>query len=233
MAESAETLEHHRHAVEMEREGLFVRIGPRRLRLDYLLLAALGIFAVTVAALYFALDLGTDDVERWGYAGLFGIVLLRAASVVMPMPGGGIVFASGGLLNPLWGIPAPMAVGVIAGFAESLGEFTGYFAGLGGSSMLRERRIYKRIKGWVKHRPFLTMFLMSFTPPWLFDIAGLAAGAIRVPIRVFYPAVLSGKVIRDILVATAGYYSIGIVESWSSDVFDGVKSVIDAVAGIF
>src|SRR2546422_1488707 len=182
MAESAETvLEHRHHAVEIERQGLFVHIGVWRVRLDYLLLAVLGVFAVSLAALFLALDLGTDDVQRWGYAGLFGIVLLRAASVVMPMPGGGIVFASGGLLNPLWGIPAPIAVGGIAGFAESIGEFTGYFAGLGGSTMLKDRRIYKRVKGWVEHRPFLTMFLMSFTPPWLFDIAGLAAGAIRVP----------------------------------------------------
>ena len=54
------------------------------------------------------LDLGQDDIQRWGYAGLFGIVLLRSASVVLPMPGGGLIFAAGGLLDPVWGIPAPI-----------------------------------------------------------------------------------------------------------------------------
>jgi len=92
--------------------------------LEYLLLGAMALLAVTLAALFFALDLGTDDVERWGYAGLFGITVLRSASVVLPMPGGGIIFASGGLLDGAWGIPGPVLVGLVAGFAESIGEFT-------------------------------------------------------------------------------------------------------------
>lgn len=233
MAESAETLEHQHHPVEIERQGLFVHFGARRVRLDYLLLGVLILFAVTLAIVSFALGLGKDDVERWGYAGLFGIVLLRAASVVMPMPGGGVVFASGALLNPVWGVPAPILVGLVAGFAESLGEFTGYVAGLGGSGMLKDRKVYQRIKGWIERRSFLTIFLMCFAPSPLFDVAGLAAGATRVPVRIFYPAVLAGKVLRDTLVATAGFYSIGVVEDWSSEIFDGVKSVLDPVLGVF
>ncbi|MGH2405248.1 MAG: hypothetical protein ACRDGN_12425, partial [bacterium] len=150
MAESVETLEHQHHPVEVEPEGLFVHLGRRRVRMEYLLLAAMLLLAATLIAIFFALELGKDDVERWGYAGLFGITLLRSASVVMPMPGGGLIFASGGLLDPVWGIPAPILVGLVAGFAESIGELTGYGAGLGGSTMLRERRIYKRIKGWVE-----------------------------------------------------------------------------------
>ena len=228
-----QTAEHEHHAVEMEREGLFVHLGRRRIRLEYLLLAGMLLLALTLGCLFIALDLGKEDVERWGYAGLFGIVLFRSASVVMPMPGGGIIFAAGGLLDPVWGVPAPIAVGLVAGFAESLGEFTGYGAGLGGSPMLQDREIYRRIKRWVERRSFLTVFAMAFTPAPLFDVAGMAAGAARVPIRVFYPAVLSGKVLRDIIVATAGYYSFGIVEDWYAEVWDGFTSVVNGVAGVF
>ncbi len=192
---------------------MYIHLGRRRVRLEYLLLIAMGLLAATLAALFFVLSLGADDVERWGYVGLFGIVLLRSASVILPMPGGGVIFAAGGLLNSAWGIPAPLLVGVVAGFAESIGEFTGYGAGLGGSQMLDKRPIYQRVKRWVQRRAFLTMFAMSFTPGPLFDVAGLAAGATRVPIRVFYPAVLSGKTIRNIIVATAGFYGIGLIES--------------------
>ena len=199
------------HALEVERQGLFVHIGPRRLRLEYLLLAAMVMLAVTLTALFFVLDLGTDDVERWGYAGLFGIVLLRSSSVVLPMPGGGIIFAAGGVLDPGFGIPAPIMVGIVAGFAESFGEFTGYAAGYGGSSMLEKRQIYQRIKRWIERRSFLTVFAMAFAPSPLFDVAGMAAGATRVPIRIFYPAVLTGKILRDIIVATAGFYSFEII----------------------
>jgi uncharacterized membrane protein YdjX (TVP38/TMEM64 family) len=224
--------EHQHHAVEVEREGLFVHIGRRRVRLEYLLLAALLVFVVSMAALFFALDLGTDDVQRWGYAGLFGIVLLRSASIVLPMPSPGVIFASGALFDPVLGVPAPIVAGLVAGFAESLGEMTGYAAGMGGSTMLKDRVIYRRIKRWVERRPFQTVFLMTFTPPILFDVAGLAAGAARVPIKVFYPALLSGKILRDILIATAGYYSFGIVEDWHGDIWDGVVDGASWVIGL-
>ena len=220
------------HAVEVEREGLFVHIGRRRVRLEYLLLAAMVVFACSLAALFFVLDLGKDDVQRWGYAGLFGIVLLRSASVVLPMPSPGVIFASGALLDPVLGVPAPIIVGLVAGFAESIGEMTGYAAGMAGSSMLKDRTIYRRIKRWVEKRPFLTVFLMTFTPPVLFDVAGLAAGAARVPMKVFYPALLSGKILRDILVATAGYYSFGAVEDWYAEVWDGIVDGASWVIGL-
>jgi membrane protein DedA with SNARE-associated domain len=232
MKTPAQVAEREHHAIEVEREGMFVHLGRRRVRLEYLLLAAMLALAATLAALFFALDLGKDDVQRWGYAGLFGIVLLRSASVVLPMPGGGVVFASGALLDPVLGVPAPIAAGIVAGFAESLGEMTGYGAGIGGSSMLRDRAVYRRIRRWIEKRPFTTVFLMTFTPPVLFDVAGLAAGAARVPIRIFYPALLSGKILRDILVATAGYYSFGIVEDWYAETWDGIVDGASWVIGL-
>jgi membrane protein DedA with SNARE-associated domain len=225
MPQAVETFEHEHHALEIEREGFFVHIGRRRIRLEYLLLAAMLAFAGSLAALFFVLDLGKDDVERWGYLGLFGVVLLRSSSVVFPVPAPGIIFAAGGLLDPLWGIPAPIAVGVVAGFAESIGEFTGYAVGWGGSPMLERRAIYRRVRRWVDRRPFLTIFALSFTPGPLFDVAGLAAGATRVPIRTFYPAMLIGKIIRDTMVATTGYFGIDLVGdalSWLWGVIEGV-----------
>jgi len=38
------------------------------------------------------------------------------------------------------------------------------------------------------------------------------AGATRVPVRVFYPAMLMGKMLRGIAMATAGFYGIGLLE---------------------
>jgi len=201
-----------RHAVKAEPHGIVFYVGGRGLRLESLLLGAVALLAVTLLALFIALDLGADDVERWGYAGLFGVSLLRAASVVLPIPGAGMTFAAGGFLGSAWGIPAPVLVGVVAGFAESLGEFTGYGAGMSGIQMLSKRRLYRRIRDWMKRRAFLTVFAMSLTPSVLFDVAGLVAGATRVPIRVFYPAMLVGKVLRGIVMATAGFYGIGLLE---------------------
>jgi len=211
MTDSTEAAQTH-DAVNAEPQGIFLYLGRRRLRLESLLLGAIALLAVTLLALFFALDLGADDVERWGYAGLFGLSLLRAASVVLPIPGSGMTFAAGGFMDSAWGIPAPVLVGVVAGFAESLGEFTGYGAGMGGIQMLNKRNIYRRIKDWMKRRAFITVFAMSLMPSMLFDVAGLVAGATRVPVRVFYPAMLMGKMLRGIAMATAGFYGIGLLE---------------------
>lgn len=206
------TVQHEHHPVEVEPKGLYVHLGRRRVRLEFLLIATILCIALAATVLFFALHLGTDDLERYGYGGLFLIALLRSASVVIPMPGGGIVFAAGGLLDPVFGIPAPVLVGLTAAVAESFGEFTGYGAGMGGSAMITERQLYRRVKGWIERRPFSTVFVMSLFPSPLFDVAGLAAGAARVPIRTFYPALLIGKTIRGITVATMGYYSIGLLD---------------------
>jgi uncharacterized membrane protein YdjX (TVP38/TMEM64 family) len=195
-------------------DGVYLRFGQRRLRFEYALMSLVGVLAVCIAALAVSLRLGPTDVQRWGYPGLFAIALLRSASVVIPVPGAGITFAGGAFLDGHWGIPAPILVGLTVAFAESIGEFTGYAAGVGGSRMLEGGRFYQRVRSWVQRRAALTIFLMSLFPSFIFDVAGLAAGATGVRIRVFYPALLAGKTVRGISVATLGYYSVDFVESW-------------------
>jgi uncharacterized membrane protein YdjX (TVP38/TMEM64 family) len=55
------------------------------------------------------------------------------------------------------------------------------------------------------------MFLLSLFPNPLFDVAGVAAGAVKMPIRRFFPAVLAGKIIKDTYLAAVGGVGIGIV----------------------
>lgn len=202
------------HAVELQDEGFFIHFGKRRVRLEYLLLAFLLLFALGLFILFLVLDLGAEQIEDFGYAGLFGLALLRSASVVIPMPAGGLTFIAGGLLDSVGGVPAPIMVALTVSIAESIGEFTGYAAGIGGARMLEDKKWYLRIKEWVRTRPFTTIFVMSMTPSPVFDFAGIAAGATRVPIRVFYPAMLGGKFIRSLIFATLGYYSVEWIEQF-------------------
>jgi membrane protein DedA with SNARE-associated domain len=197
---------------EITADGMHVRVAGRRVHFEYVLLGSVAVFAVIIAAVAITLRLGPEDVERWGYPGLFLIALLRSASVVIPVPGGGITFAGGAVLGSVYGLPAPLLVGLTVAVAESIGEFTGYGAGMGGSRMLEGRRSYERVKQWIRRRAALTIFGMSMLPSPMFDVAGLAAGASRVPIRVFYPAMFSGKLVRGVAVATLGYYSITFIE---------------------
>ncbi len=192
-----------------------MRLWRVSVRLEYAALAAIAVFAVSVAVAFIALDLGEDDITGgWGYPMLWIISGLRASSVLLPIPGSGLTIAAGAIMDPLWGIPVPIAVGVTAGSAESLGEFTGYWAGVNGGKLMEGRRIYELIRKWIQKAPFPTMVVMSFAPSPLFDVAGLAAGAARVPIRIFYPAILIGKIGRGILMGATGFYGIELLEKF-------------------
>lgn len=208
--EPPEHTEH--HPVELQDEGFFIHFGKRRVRFEYLLLAFLLSGALGLFILFLMLDLGAEQIEDFGYAGLFGLALLRSASVVIPMPAGGLTFIAGGLLASVGPIPAPIMVALTVTVAESIGEFTGYAAGMGGARMLDDKKWYLRVKEWVRTRPFTTIFVMSMTPSPVFDFAGIAAGATRVPIRIFYPAMFAGKFIRSLVFATLGYYSVEWIE---------------------
>ena len=104
-----------------------------------------------------------------GYLGVFVIAVLGNATVILPVPGLAVVFAGGGVLNPL-------VVGLIAGVGEPLGELTGYLAGYGGSVVAENREWYERIRRWMERRGFVTLLVLSAVPNPLFDLAGMAAG---------------------------------------------------------
>jgi uncharacterized membrane protein YdjX (TVP38/TMEM64 family) len=215
---------------ELEKVQQYVQLWRLRARLEVVMLGVIGVFAVSVAVAFVILDLGEDDITgAWGYPILWIISLLRASSVLLPIPGSGLTIAAGAVMDPLWGIPVPIAVGVTAGSAESLGEFTGYYAGINGGKLMEGRRLYETVRRWIQKAPFWTMLAMSFTPSPMFDVAGLAAGAARVPIRIFYPAVLLGKVARGILMAAAGYWGIGVIEAIFE--LDFVSDLLDSTAG--
>lgn len=190
----------------------YVRLGRINLRVEFLFLAAIGVFAVGIAAGFLLLDLGEDDITgSLGYPMLWVISLLRASSVLIPVPGSGLTIAAGAVMDPMYGIPVPLAVGLTVGTAESLGEFTGYAAGASGGKLMEGRRLYEWVRSAIRKRAFTTMLVLSLAPSPVFDVGGLAAGAARLPIRVFYPAVLLGKTARGVVMAAAGLYGIELV----------------------
>ena len=94
------------------------------------------------------------------------------------------------------------------------------------------RPLYEKVSAWIKKAPFPTMFVMAFMPSPVFDVAGLAAGAARVPIRIFYPAILLGKIGRGIIMAAAGYYASAFLIDLI-DVLQGeaAGSILDSTEG--
>lgn len=191
-----------------EKERVRSRVQPfaalGRRRPEYGLLAAGALLITAFAFAFFFFDIDLARLTTYGYAGLFALSLISAASIVMPMPGAAAIAGAGALLDPVLGVPVPVAVGLVAGLAEALGEFTGYAAGYGGSALFRDRPSYPRVRRWMERRGILTMFALSSFPNPLVDVAGVAAGAVQMRIGHFFVGVLCGKVFKNIYLASGG-----------------------------
>ena len=180
-------------------------------RLEYTLVIGVMFLLAGFAIAFFYFSANIESLKSYGYAGLFLINVIGAASILLPSPAAASVFGGGALLQDFLGVPAFIWVGLVAGLGEAVGEFSGYAAGYGGRLIIQERPAYARIHDWMQKRGFITMFLMSTIPNPAFDIAGLAAGAVQMPLRSFFVAVLSGKIIKDTWMAAAGGLGIGVL----------------------
>jgi membrane protein DedA with SNARE-associated domain len=180
-------------------------------RVEYTLMIGVMFLLAAFAIAFFYFSANIESLKSYGYAGLFLINVIGSASILLPSPAAASVFGGGALLQDFLGVPAFIWVGLVAGLGEAIGEFSGYAAGYGGRVFLQERPAYARIHAWMEKRGFITMFLMSTIPNPVFDVAGLAAGAVQMPLRSFFVAVLSGKIIKNTWIAAAGFYGVGII----------------------
>jgi len=158
-----------------------------------------------VVALSVAIFFLRPDAKRlaaYGYPGVFLISFLTSATVLLPAPGIAVVFAMGGFLSPL-------LVSLAAGSGAALGEISGYAAGFSGRGVVEKMDLYNRIVQWMRKYGDLTILVLAIVPNPFFDLAGMAAGAMRMPFARFLFWCLVGKVIKMIVVAYTGAYSIG------------------------
>ncbi len=148
------------------------------------------------------------DFDQAGYAGLALTVLVASGGLVLPVPALAAACTAGVPLDPLY-------VALVAGSAGTLGELTGYFLGYSGRGVLNKSRLYVRLERWTRRRGWLVLFLFALIPNPIFDVVGIAAGALRYPLWRFLAIVFAGKLGKFLAVAFACKESIG----WLRDVF--------------
>lgn len=182
-----------------------------RWRLEYSLLLAVCFMLTLFAIAFFYFSTDISNLKSWGYFGVFLINVIGAASILLPSPAAASVLGGGAFLDDFLGIPAWFWVGIVAGLGEAVGEFSGYAAGYGGRVIVEDRPSYQRIARWMERRGTLTMFLMSTVPNPLFDVAGLAAGAVRMPMRNFFFSVLGGKTLKNMWLAGAASATAAVI----------------------
>jgi membrane protein YqaA with SNARE-associated domain len=181
----------------------------------------LGISAMVITLVLAALVVikweAVQDLAGVSYLGLFIISALGGATVIIPVPTLAVQFAMGGVLQPWFGpaIIGPLFVGVVAGFAETIGALSIYLTGFGGGTSLarssekgRLHRMYLKLTKLMERRGKLTLFLVSAIINPFFYPVSLAAGAVRFGIWKFFAIAWAGKTIKCIGIAYAGYYGL-------------------------
>lgn len=170
----------------------------QRLRIVQIL-TVITILVALGAALYFRDRL--QELEQYGYAAVFLAGLVSNATLILPLPGLAVSSVMGGVFNP-W------IVGVVGGVGQALGELTGYMAGYSGQTWVDENPIYNRLTQWMQRYGILTIFVLAIIPNPVFDLGGIAAGALRFPLWKFLASCTAGKILKNIVFALAGYYGI-------------------------
>jgi membrane protein YqaA with SNARE-associated domain len=160
--------------------------------------------ALVIAAFAVMLWLTSDPARReiveslvrspFGLLVLFGLAAVSTATLILPAPGLALTAIAGAAGDRI-------VVGVVAGLGQAVGELTGYAAGWSGRSYLPENAATSRITGWMRRRGGLVIFVLAVVPNPLFDLAGVAAGALRMPVRGYLAAAATGKVIKNVAVA--------------------------------
>lgn len=166
------------------------------------LLPALGLVLIIgiVIVVFFFFRSYPERIEAlagYGYLGAFFISVLLNATIVLPA-GNFLVLATMGAV-----LPSATLVGLAGGLGAAVGELTGYAAGYSGQAIVSRQRVYTRLKGWVERWGMLTIFILSVVP-FVFDLAGIAAGVIRFPLWKFFLACWLGRTILYLVIAWGG-----------------------------
>ncbi len=169
----------------------------RRARIWKSILALTLAVIISAAVIVIGRQIDPGQFQRYGYPGVFIINLLGNATIIMPVPSLAVVSAVGPFLNPF-------LVGVVAGLGSALGELTGYLAGYSGRAAVDNRKTYDKIVGWTNKYGLWVIFVLAIIPNPLFDLAGIAAGALKVPLWQFLLVCWAGKTIKMIAFALGG-----------------------------
>jgi membrane protein DedA with SNARE-associated domain len=81
-------------------------------------------------------------------------------------------------------------------------------AGFSGQAVIENARAYDRLLAWMRRFGGWTIIGLAAVPNPVFDLAGVAAGALRMPVGLFLLYTWIGKMIKMGLLAFGGAASI-------------------------
>ncbi len=145
--------------------------------------------------------------QAYGYPGIFLFSILANATIIIPMPGVIFTSAMGAIFNPWW-------VALAAGSGAAIGELSGYLAGLSGRELITKNKTSDKVEYWVRRYGGLAIFLLALIPNPLFDMAGITAGALKMPVYKFLVYLLLGKIVKMLIFALLGSSIMNLVNMY-------------------
>lgn len=144
------------------------------------------------------------DLKGYGYLGIFLISILGNATIILPVPVILTAFIGGSIFNPI-------LVGIVTALGASIGELTGYLAGAAGQVVIEKDIRMERIRRWMHKYGIVVLFILAVIPNPVFDLAGIVAGATKIPVWKYLIVVFVGKLVKFIGISYLGAGSAAVL----------------------
>jgi membrane protein YqaA with SNARE-associated domain len=150
------------------------------------------------------LDISVQEYATTAYLVVFVTTLVSNASIFVPVAIHIFVMIA---VASTWD---PLVTAFVASVGGTLGEITGYYAGYLGKRIAIPENTpgYSRLVDWMKRNGPWAIFVISLQPILPFDVAGLLAGASRMPLWKFLLPCWAGKFPKYIVLC---YFSAEIL----------------------
>lgn len=146
-----------------------------------------------------------QELQTYGYPGIFLFSILANATILVPVPGVVFTSAMGAVFNPFF-------VSIAAGAGAALGELSGYLVGFSGQAVVEGSERYQRVVHWMDKYGDITILVLAFIPNPFFDLAGIVAGILKMPVWKFLIYCIVGKILKMMIFAYSGYWVINFID---------------------
>jgi membrane protein YqaA with SNARE-associated domain len=167
----------------------------------HIVIAAAGVAALVALnlAVYFA-PIDYHALTSFAYVGALLICFFANAVVAIPVPYIPIIAHLGAAAD------SPALVVALGALGSVLGESVAFLIGRAQQGLVSEHPLYQRLHRLAERKRLAGLVLFGLAVPLnpLFDVAGLAAGAMGMRYRVFFVAVLAARMIRLALIVRLG-----------------------------
>lgn len=178
-----------------------------RMLLYVVILVGLSVgFAYLLEYLMSHLNIPIGKLGPIAYLVVFGITLAANAVIFFPVVFHvSLMMAVAKMMTEVspWGF---VLVALVASVAGALGEMTGYYAGSLGKRIVHLENTpgYEKLVGWMKRYGPWGIFFISLQPILPVDVAGLLAGASKIPVWKFLLPCWAGKFPKYLLACYLG-----------------------------